>query len=65
MPFRILSICVYLFSFTLSFLGLSSIQFEKFCNVRKPVQVQILLYALSMGLAYPIAQFLMLFVVGV
>ena len=65
MPFRILSICVYLFSFTLSFLGLSSIQFEKFCNVRKSVQVQILLYALSMGLAYPIAQFLMLFVVGV
>ncbi len=65
MPFRLITIAVYLFSFTLSFLGLSSIQFEKFCNVKKPVQVQILLYALSMGLAYPIAQFLMLFVVGV
>ena len=57
MPFRIISIFVYLFSFTLAFLGLSSVQFEKFCNVKKPVQVQILLYALSMGLAYPIAQF--------
>ena len=65
MPYRMISIVVYLFSFTLAFLGLSSVQFEKFCNVKKPVQVQILLYALSLGLAYPIAQFLMLFVVGV
>lgn len=64
MTFKIISIIVYLFSFTLSFLGLSSIQFEKFCNVRKPVQVQILLFALSMGLGYFVAQFLMLFVVG-
>lgn len=65
MTFRIISVFVYLFSFTFAFLGLSSIQFEKFCSVKKPIQVQILLYALSMGLAYPIAQFLMLFVVGV
>lgn len=65
MPFKIMSIVVYLFSFTLSFLGLSSIQFEKFCNVKKPIQVQILLFALSMGLGYYVAQFLMLFLVGV
>lgn len=59
MEYKILSIVVYLFSFTLAFLGLSSVQFEKFCNVKKPVQVQILLFALSMALGYLISQFLM------
>ncbi len=62
MEYKILSIVVYLFSFTLAFLGLSSVQFEKFCNVKKPVQVQILLFALSMALGYLISQFLMQFI---
>ena len=55
--YEILCTVVYLFSFALSFLGISSIQFEKFCNVKKPVQVQILCFALSMGLGYFVAQF--------
>ncbi len=63
--YEILCVVLYLFSFALSFLGISSIQFEKFCNVKKPVQVQILCFCLSMGLGYFVAQFLMLFVVGV
>lgn len=62
MPYKILTIVIYLFSFALAFLGLGSIQFEKFCNVKKPVQVQMLLFALSLGLAFLIAQFLMAFV---
>lgn len=62
MVYKILTIVVYVFSFIFSFLGLSSIQFEKFCNVKKPVQVQILLFALSMGLAYLIGNFIMTFV---
>ena len=56
---------VYLFSFAFAFLGISSIQFDKFCNVKKPVQVQILCLALSFALAYLIGQFLMVFIVGV
>ena len=63
--YRVICLIVYLFSFTFSFMGLSSIQFEKFCNVKKPVQVQILLFALSMALGYFVAQFLLLFIVGV
>lgn len=62
MPYKILTIVIYLFSFALAFLGLGSIQFEKICNVKKPVQVQMLLFALSLGLAFLIAQFLMTFV---
>ena len=60
--YKILSVFIYLFSFSFAFIGLSSIQFEKFCNVKKPVQVQILLFALSMGLGYFIAQFLVMFI---
>ncbi|MGN1343054.1 MAG: DUF1146 domain-containing protein [Traorella sp.] len=63
--YKAVCIAVYLFSFTISFMGLSSVQFEKFCNVKKPVQVQILLFAFSMALAYFVAQFLLLFIVGV
>lgn len=62
--YRIISVAVYILSFAASFYGLSSIQFEKFCNVRKLAQVQTLLLCLSLALAYPIAQFLMLFVVS-
>lgn len=61
--YRVISVAVYLFAFTCSFLGLSSVQFEKFCNVRKPLQVQILLFCCSMALAYFVAQFIMLFIV--
>ena len=60
--YKILSVVIYLFSFAFAFIGLSSIQFEKFCNVKKPVQVQVLLFAFSMGLGDLIAQFLMMFV---
>lgn len=62
MAYKVLSIAIYLFSFALAFVGLGSIQFEKFCNVKKPVQVQALLFGLAMGLGYLIAQFLMQFV---
>lgn len=62
--YKILNIAVYLFSFAFAFIGLSSIQFEKFCSVKKPVQVQVLLFGLAMALGYLIAQFLMLFVLG-
>lgn len=61
--FRWISTIIYLFSFVCSFLGLSSIQFEKFCNVKKPMQVQLLLFCCSMALAYFMAQFILLFVV--
>lgn len=61
--YRFISIFIYLFAFICSFLGLSSIQFEKFCNVRKPMQVQTLLFCLSMALAYFVAQFLLMFIV--
>lgn len=63
MPYKILTIIICLFSFVIAFLGVGSIQFEKFCNVKKPVQVQILLFALSLGLSYLIAQFLLMFII--
>ena len=63
--YEILVKVVYLFSFILAFWGVSSIQFEKFCNVKKPVQVQILCFALSFALGNLIGQFLMMFIYGV
>ena len=63
--YEILIKVVYLFSFVLAFLGVSSIQFEKFCNVKKPIQVQILCFALSFALAYLIGEFFMMFIYGV
>jgi len=63
--YQFLCTVVYLFSFALAFLGVSSIQFEKFCTVKKPVQVQILCFCLSMALGYFVAQFLLMFIVGV
>ena len=49
------SICTFLVFFAcfgLSFYAISSIQFEKVCNVKNPKKVQILMFLLSLCLAY-------------
>lgn len=60
--YKLISVTVYLLSFVLSFYALSSVKFENFCVVNNPRKVQLLLLALSLALAYPIAQFILLFI---
>lgn len=59
MLYKVVNICVHLLSFVACFYALSSIHFDRLCDVRKPVKVQLLLLLLSIGLAYLVAQFLM------
>ena len=63
MYYQILSITVYLLSFFASFYALQAIQFEKFCNTKKPGNVQALLLLLSFALAYLVGQFILCFFV--
>lgn len=59
MSFFILNISIHLLCFIASFWALSSLRFERFCDVRKPAKVQCLLLLLSLALGYLVAQFLL------
>lgn len=61
MIFSFIKITIFLCSFMASFYALQAIQFERFCDVRKPAKVQALLLLLSFALAYLVGQFLMNF----
>ena len=47
---------VFFACFVLSFYAISSIQFEKVCSVKNPKKVQILMFLLSLALAYITSQ---------
>ncbi len=57
MIYYYIRIVIYFISFMLSLYALGSIQFEKFTNVRKPAQVQLLILLLAIGLAYVVSKF--------
>ncbi|MEG1474178.1 MAG: DUF1146 family protein [Longicatena sp.] len=59
MQYFLINLSVHVLSFMLSFWALSNIQFDKFCDVRYPGKVQMLLLLLSLGLGYVVAQFLL------
>ncbi|MCI9312394.1 MAG: DUF1146 domain-containing protein [Erysipelotrichaceae bacterium] len=54
-----LQLIIHLLCFAASFYALSAVRFERFCDVRKPVKIQVLLLLLSMGLGYLAAQLLL------
>ena len=47
---------VFFACFGLSYYAISSIQFEKVCSVKNPKKVQILMFLLSLALAYITSQ---------
>ena len=47
---------VFFACFGLSFYAISSIQFEKVCSVKNPKKAQILMFLLSLALAYITSQ---------
>lgn len=59
MQYFLINVSVHLLCFILSFWALSSIRFDYFCDVKKPGKVQMLLFLLSLGLGYIVAQFLL------
>lgn len=59
MQFFMINIIVHLVCFAACFWALSSVRFERLCDVRKPAKVQALLLLLSLGLGYLVAQFLL------
>ncbi|MEF9961369.1 MAG: DUF1146 family protein [Erysipelotrichaceae bacterium] len=59
MLYKLVNITVHLLCFVVSFYALSSIRFDRFCDVRKPIKVQVLLFLLAIGLGYVVAQFLL------
>lgn len=59
MSYSILQISVHLCCAALSFFALSSIKFDRFCDIRNPYKVQVLLILCSMALGYLVAQFLL------
>ncbi|MEF9919716.1 MAG: DUF1146 family protein [Erysipelotrichaceae bacterium] len=59
MLYKLVNITVHLLCFVVSFYALSSLHFDRFCDVRKPMKVQVLLLLLAIGLGYVVAQFLL------
>ena len=56
MAASVISYLVFFACFGLSFYAISSIQFEKICSVKNPKKVQILMFLLSLCLAYVSSQ---------
>lgn len=59
MQFYMINIGIHLISFMCCFYALSCVRFDKFCDVRNPVKVQLLLLVMALGLGYVVAQFLL------
>ena len=56
MTFAIIQYVVFFACFGLSFYAISSIQFDKICSVKNPKKVQVLMFLLSLALAYVSSQ---------
>ena len=52
MTYSVIQYLVFIACFGLSFYAISSIQFEKICSVKNPKKVQILMFLLSLIMAY-------------
>lgn len=50
---------VYILSFTFSFIALTCIQFERFCNLNQAWKIHLLLFISSMSLGWLCAQFIL------
>lgn len=55
-----IEIVIYLLCFIASFYALSCVRFELFTRVKEVRKVQMLLLLLSIGLAYVVAQFILM-----
>lgn len=52
MTYSILQYLIFLCMFAASFYALGSVQFEKFCRVTRPARIYVLLFLLSLIMAY-------------
>ncbi|MBP3871936.1 MAG: DUF1146 domain-containing protein [Faecalicoccus sp.] len=52
MTVSIIQLLVFAVCFALSFWAISAVQFDKFCNVRQPAKVMLLMFLLSLVLGY-------------
>ena len=52
MSYSVIQYLVFVACFGLSFYAISSIQFEKICSVKNPKKVQILMFLISLIIAY-------------
>lgn len=59
MTYAMIQIVVHLLCFALSFYALSGFQYDKICNVRQPVKVQLFLLLAAMAIGYGAAQFIL------
>lgn len=59
MQFYFINITIHLLCFIISFYALSSVRFDRICDVKKPAKVQLLLLLLALALGYLSAQFLL------
>lgn len=50
--YAIIQLLVFFVMFGLSFYALSSVHYEKICNVRTPAKIYLLLFMLSLIMAY-------------
>lgn len=56
MTYSITQYLIFVVCFGASFYALSSVQFEKFCKVQQPVKIYVLLFLLSLIMAYLASQ---------
>lgn len=56
MVYSILQYALFLACFAASFYALSNVQFEKFCRVQQPGKIYVLLFLLSLIMAYLASQ---------
>lgn len=56
MTYAILKYILFIVCFGLSFYAVSSLQFDKFCSVKQPRKVVVLLFLLALVLAYLASQ---------
>lgn len=52
----IIEIILYVVCFILSFYALSAVRFERFCSVKQPAKVTLLMFLIALALAYLCAQ---------
>lgn len=52
MVYSVIKYIIFFMCFGLSFYAISAIRFEKFCSVKQPQKVTLLMFLLSLALAY-------------
>ena len=59
MTYTVLQLSVHLLCIAVSFFALSCVKFDRFCDVKKTMNLQALLILCSMALGYLVAQLIM------